>query len=128
MSSDTLPVKADADALLLAVNDESPLEQLAAASAAVDAMYERAKALREHRDALFADVCRRRGPFTLGTMRYWLSHPKTVRCRSASNAVGAILDATGGDEEAFARSLTSNPFKIGICRSLLGSSRLLRRN
>lgn len=116
------PERVDAEILLLSVNEDSPLEQLAAASEAVDAEFERAKRNKEARDALFTEVVKRRGPFSLGSTRYWLSHPKTTKPKALLPLMRAVYEASGGDEEAFARTLSANAFKVGQCRSLLGAA------
>lgn len=125
MSTETTIVKverAEAESLLLRCNSESPLDQLAAASDAVEALCERAKALRAHRDALLTEAVKERGPLTLGNTRYWLSHPKTTKPRALLALMRAVMECTGGDEEAFARALSANAFKIGQCRSILGEA------
>ena len=114
------PDEGSAAALLLRCNEDSSLADLHAASDAVDALYEAAKELKRHRDELFIERIRQHGGFTLNTTRYFLSHPKTVKCRNVLTTVRRVLEAVGGDEDAFGRCLSSNALKVGQCRSLLG--------
>lgn len=109
-----------APATSLGCNEDSTLEQLAEMNNAVDFAYEKAKENKVARDGIFVAYIKKHGPFTLGDKRYWLTFPKSVKCRKLLDAIPAVMKACLGDEEAFVRALSINALKVGICRSLLG--------
>jgi hypothetical protein len=112
--------RADAGTLILACNEDTDIEQLAAASEAVDAMWERVKEWRETRDDIFRRRIETHGKFTLGGKLWRLVDRTPVKVKSKLRATQLVLEAVGGDEEKFAEAMASEPFKAGFCRTLLG--------
>lgn len=102
-------------------NEDSSLDDLAAMNSAIEFAYERAKENRKARDDIFIAYINKHGPFTLGTVRYWLTKPKTVKCKDPGKAFLAVMDACGGDVDAIGRTLSANALKVGQCRTLLGA-------
>jgi hypothetical protein len=66
------------------------------------------------------EFVRKHGPVETETERYYLGRTKTTKCKDVPAALDAAFTATGGDMDAVAGLLASQPLKHGACRSVLG--------
>lgn len=65
------------------------------------------------------------GPVEIGDVRYFAGVEKTTVCKDTKGATEAILSASGGDLDTFCSQLTTNPFKYGAVKLLIGQERWL---
>lgn len=54
-----------------------------------------------------------------GDIRYYVGPTKTTKCTDQKKALGAILEATGGDLDKLAECFASGAFKHGFCKNVL---------
>jgi hypothetical protein len=60
------------------------------------------------------------GPIEFGNgVRYYLTHPKTVKCNDIPATVEAVFEATGGDFKRFCDVLASGAIKHGAAKKIL---------
>ncbi len=60
------------------------------------------------------------GSFEFGGKTYIAGKKKSTRCTNDAACLEAIMEATGGDWEAFKAALKSQPVKPGAAKGLLG--------
>ncbi len=58
------------------------------------------------------------GAIETSELRYYVGDSSRTKPRSLQLVADAIMEASGGDIESFAQYLSSNPFKVGPCRTL----------
>lgn len=56
----------------------------------------------------------------IGTKRYYVGDKKKTVCNDTAKALEALLEMNGGDFEAMADQLSSQPIKHGAARNVLG--------
>ncbi|MCR4331803.1 MAG: hypothetical protein NUV34_03740, partial [Sulfuricaulis sp.] len=60
------------------------------------------------------------GDLTIGDKRYYVGPEKTTKSIDNARTLEALLTATDGDVQAIAGLLSSQPYKHGSCRGVLG--------
>jgi hypothetical protein len=82
----------------------------------------RAKELRSTVERVAVEWIERNGDLRSGPLHYTVRHPRETKCVDVPAAVHLVLAACGGDLDAFAAYLRSDPFKYGSCRDALGGA------
>ena len=101
--------ESDGDAVLAVIQMVKRLKQFVGDLNAE--MEERVVAhLQQHGDLVFGDI------------RYYAGYRKSVVCTNVRQAIEAVLEAVGGDLDAFATALISQPMKMSGCRGVLDAS------
>lgn len=95
------------DDVLLALNNCKRLKELAT---------EYGKRAEE----LLTKYVEQNGEFTDGGVRYYVAVEKKYKCNDVREMVETALVRTGGDVDAMCLLLSSNAFKHGACKKLLG--------
>lgn len=62
------------------------------------------------------------GPIENGDKRWYVGKDKTTKCRDVAGTVKAVLEATGGDVEAFTACLSTGAFKPAATIKVLGKA------
>jgi hypothetical protein len=71
-------------------------------------------------DSLLIDRINASGPIQYGNgVRFYVSHPKTTKCRNLKAAIDALAVATGGEEQLFLGCFSSNAIKYGQAKKHL---------
>jgi hypothetical protein len=60
--------------------------------------------------------------FTHGVIRYYIGTKKSTKPTALKAVAEAVLTATGGDLDGFTQCLSTNAFKPGQCREVLGQA------
>lgn len=61
------------------------------------------------------------GPIEMGSVKYYTGPTKTTKCVNVKGAVEALMNATGGDFDAFCECLASGALKHGACSKVLSA-------
>lgn len=56
----------------------------------------------------------------IGHVRYYVGPDKDTKCNNIRDTTAAVLDASGGSVDDFTCTLSTNAFKPGACKKLLG--------
>lgn len=59
------------------------------------------------------------GDIEMGTVRWYVGPNKSTKCVNVKGAVEALMNATGGDFDAFCECLASGALKHGACSKVL---------
>lgn len=114
---DTIALRNDIET----IGDLPSLDKLAELRVKIDAMKELTKYASELWDNAMLARCEHFATDqTIGDIRYWAGTKKTTKCRNPGQAVNVVLEATGGDFDLLGSLLSSDPFKHGACRDVLG--------
>lgn len=103
---------------LVAVN--SPVEQVMDLREKLAFMAGQIKALQQSMDARLMEWIEANGAITIGTRKIYVGTKKDTKCKDLKPALVALLEASGGDWEAFAECLSSNAIKYGAAKTVLG--------
>ena len=80
-----------------------------------------AKELKARCERLFAEWIIETGhEVEFGDIRYYVAPDKTTKCKDVAKALYAIIAACNGDMDRLPGFLSSDPFKSGAARTLLG--------
>lgn len=106
---------------VLTISTDAPADQVAAVKDMVDRLGEVARDLaRQFKDQCIARI-EASGDVPLGDgRRLYVGPEKTTKSINNARTLEALLTATGGDEQAIAQLLSSQPWKHGACRAVLG--------
>lgn len=89
----------------------------------VDRLKQLTRELAAKSDAAVVAWLEQHGDIECGEVRYYAGVNKTTKCEDKSAAVGALLDATGGDVDKLSECLASDGLKPGMCRAVLGDKK-----
>jgi hypothetical protein len=117
-----IPETTDALELAIAkVQPDTSIDDVAQTLDRLAAYMERGRQLKEQLDERMLEYLEANGgEVSIGTVKYWIGFPKTTKCLDVRAAVEALLEATGGDMDAFCACLSSNALKYGACKEPLG--------
>ena len=88
---------------------------------AVDLLKATSKELAQAAEQLAIQIIDERGEIVVGDIRYYVGPDKTTKPRDKGAILDALLVACDGDLSAIANEvLSSDPFKVGACRTRLG--------
>ncbi len=103
-------------------------EQMTAEEAArlvdlIGAMKRRLKEVTDQCNATLMEYVKKHGDLEVGVVRYYVGSEKRVKCRGNEATTKAIVEATDGDISALAAALSSDPWKHGHVRKVLGDEK-----
>ncbi len=108
---------------VLEITPDAPADQIAAVKNMVDRLGEVARDVKHQ----FEEQCIARiqasGDVPLGDgRRLYVGVEKVTKSIDNGKTLEALLNATGGDVQAIAQLLSSQPYKHGACRAILGDN------
>lgn len=109
--------------LIIKANDgTATADHVAAALDEVAALKSRVKEIESDVETAAAAFVTANGPVRMGNIEWRMSQVKSIKCNDIKNAVGALLDATGGDLDKLTECISSNGIKHGAARTVLGEA------
>lgn len=112
-------IKSADDAIIVLEFGGASKARLLEAMNFVDALKEVTRSLSERLEAAAIAWIEQNGEIESGEIRYYVGPNKTTKCLDLKATVEAVLTATGGDTDAFVRTLSTSAFKHGACREVL---------
>ena len=105
---------------ILAIHNEAEADQVCKAIDKIDAYKRAIKDIDATFKEALIDWINRNGEVTLGTKRYYVGTTKKTKPRDLQRLTEAAITACQGDFAAFCEALSSNAYKPGKCREILG--------
>ncbi len=105
--------------MVMAVTPSYPREALSAALDVADWLAGRSRAIHMASRKIGIAWIEKNGEFDIGPMRYSVGYTTTTKCIDVPGCGMVLLEALGGDFEAFLKVLGSNAYKYGVARSIL---------
>ncbi|MCJ8300521.1 MAG: hypothetical protein MJK13_16520 [Pseudomonadales bacterium] len=106
------------------LDENSSIEELQEAVAVSDGIIAKVKdlldTLKTERDEQLLRIVDARGPFQIGDTKYYRGVDKNQRHSSPVEILNALSEATEGDFYAICGCLSSNAWKAGACKEILG--------
>lgn len=111
------------DAAIAAIeNGEASPDQVLAAIDFTQRLKEIHAQLKDRLEVAAIAFIKKHGDIQDGTRRFYVGVAKTTKCTDLRGTIEAVLLASGGDFDAFAGCLSSNAFKPGACKDILGEA------
>ncbi len=108
------------EAALLGAEVEPTRDDVLAALNAAKRLKEIAAALHARATDILTKFVQANGEFEDGGVRFYLATEKKQKCNGVREMMEAALVRTGGDVDAICTLLSSNAFKPGACKKMLG--------
>ena len=106
----------------LAINEESSELDVIAMLEKLDFAKSYIKELDRMFKDLLIDWINANGQLVVGDKRYYVGTKKTVKPRALAPLTEALMNATGGDFEAFIKTMSAGAYKQGACKEVLGDA------
>jgi hypothetical protein len=109
----------DVERQILTIGENATVEQVQEAITRVDWFMGMAREMKAKLEQALIEYIEANGDITIGTVRYYVGHPKETKCVNVAGAVEALLQATGGDFEKVCECLSGSAVKPGATRKVL---------